>query len=103
MTRFHAAAISACAILLLLIDSRASAAVVANRALLNSLLGGSATTEDFENLVVAPNAFIEFDAPLDSTSVKLGQGPGLVVPGIRFNLSPGSLQVYGTTVFGGNS
>jgi hypothetical protein len=77
--------------------------VVPTRAQLNALLGGGGKTENFEKFSVPDNNFIEFSSPLDSTSIKNGQGPGLVVPGIRFAINPGGLQVYGTHVFGGNS
>lgn len=78
--------------------------VVPTRVELAQLLGPAAVTEDFQSFAVPASEFREFEGSLDSAAVKLGQGPGLVEPGIRFNVYPiGQLQWYGTQVFGGDS
>jgi hypothetical protein len=84
-------------------SSRSTAQIVPSREALIALLGDKVVTETYEANSVAADTFAEFDGPLDSTSTPNGQGPGIVEPGIRFNVFPGSLQIYGETVFGGNS
>jgi hypothetical protein len=75
-----------------------------SRAELEAVLGDSAVTETFETFQVPPNplGMAGFFGPLTSNSIVRGQGPGLVKPGISFQV-PSELQWYDTTAFGGNS
>jgi hypothetical protein len=66
------------------------AAMVVSRTALNTLLGGTAVNENFENFNVANGASTSLggNTALNSTSVNAGQGPGLIVPGMQ--LLPGA-------------
>lgn len=78
--------------------------VLSSRSDLSDLLGNAAVTEGFELFSLPPESFREFAGSLDASTTLLGQGPGLVVPGVRFSVYPiGQLQWYGTTLFGGDS
>ena len=78
----------------------ATAGVIADRATLDALLGASEVTENFEAFSIAPggSTFLGITS-LNAGTTTLGQGPGLVVPGVQFG-SPTNLQWNGAGYFG---
>lgn len=81
-----------------------------NRVTLDALLGGNQTLEDFESFVVAANSAALLGdtsgqgAPefmLDSSTVELGQGPGLVADGATYVSGESILQWLGDGLSGG--
>ena len=79
---------------------RAEAGLIADRATLDALLGPTAVTEDFERFQIGFGDAVNLDvATLDSSTIANGQGPGLVVPGVRF-VSSSQLQWNGPGWFG---
>ncbi|MEX2167818.1 MAG: hypothetical protein WD851_00785 [Pirellulales bacterium] len=89
--KLHRIRLECTAIALLLGCTEVYAGVIGTRHDLNGLLGNRAVTEDFEGLNVPNGAIFFISDPLNSTSVKYGQGPGLVVPGVDISYpSPGN-------------
>ena len=81
------------------IAAAASAQQIANRATLNTILGGGGTTDNFEAFNVGVGNAVVLDITnLNSNSIANGQGPGLVNPGASY--SSGSLQWNGDQYFG---
>ena len=57
---------------------------------LQTLLGEAGTLEDFESFTIDDGFATNIDAKvLDSNAIANGQGPGLVVAGVRFTWPPG--------------
>ena len=78
----------------------ARADVIPDRATLNALLGGGGVIEDFERFSIAKGKAVGGPLThLDSSTVFLGQGPGLVVGGVSFDFGP-SLAWNGANYFG---
>jgi hypothetical protein len=103
MKMSHRNALSCIAIvvcLLLFGVVQADAAVVADRAALDALLGGAAVTEGFESFTICYGCAVNLDvAVLNSNSIANGQGPGLVVPGVNFVTSQ-QVQLNGPGYYG---
>jgi hypothetical protein len=76
--------------------------VVADRATVESILGASARTEDFESIALPPSGLLQLGTVLNSETVHLGNGPGLVIPGVSFIRSPDT-QIYSPAFTGGDS
>lgn len=77
----------------------ANAGQVASRADLNTILGASGVTDDFESFSVGSGSAANLDVnSIDSTTVTNGQGPGLVHSGVTY--SSGALQWNGNGYFG---
>jgi PEP-CTERM motif-containing protein len=67
---------------------------IGSRAELRALLGGPGTLEDFEKFSMGGAGVVQIDCdPLSSTAICLGQGPGLIVPGLSITGKP--LYWYG--------
>lgn len=64
--------------------SKVQGAVIESRSDLNSQLGPNAVTEGFESYLFPADTARRVGTVLDSSSVIEGQGPGLVVEGVRF-------------------
>jgi hypothetical protein len=78
--------------------------IISDRAQLNTILGGSGVTENFENYNVNVGGAEVFDTTLlDSSTVVNGQGPGLVVNGVTFVPGSSILQWNGANYFGAPS
>ena len=83
-----AAIFSLCALYAGLISNAHSGEVLPSRSALLSQLGSAAVTEKFESYLFPTNTAKRVGAAVDATSVIDGQGPGLVVQGVRFLESP---------------
>ena len=68
--------------------SNAHGGLLPSRGTLVSQLGSAAVTENFESFLFPTNTAKRVGAAVDATSVIDGQGPGLVVQGVRFLESP---------------
>ena len=77
--------------------------IISDRTQLNTILGGSGVTENFENYNVPDGNGDELQATLDSSTVVNGQGPGLVVNGVTFVAGSSNLQWNGANYFGSPS
>jgi hypothetical protein len=75
---------------------------IADRATLQAMLGINAKTETFENISLPPNGLLQLGDNLNSSSVHLGYGPGLVIPGVSFR-NRSDVQIYSSTFSGGTS
>jgi hypothetical protein len=76
--------------------------IISDRAQLNTILGGSGVTENFENYNVDVSDLLETTL-LDSSTVVNDQGPGLVVNGVTFVHSSSFFQWNGANYFGAPS
>ena len=77
--------------------------IISDRTQLNTILGGSGVTENFENYNVPDGNGDGLQATLDSSTVVNGQGPGLVVNGVTFVAGSSNLQWNGANYFGSPS
>jgi hypothetical protein len=77
--------------------------IISDRTQLNTILGGSGVTENFENYNVPDGDARPLQATLDSSTVVNGQGPGLVVNGVTFVAGSSVLQWNGANYFGSPS
>ncbi|GBD52164.1 PEP-CTERM sorting domain-containing protein [Microcystis aeruginosa] len=77
--------------------------IISDRTQLNTILGGSGVTENFENYNVPDGDAQGLQAKLDSSTVVNGQGPGLVVNGVTFVAGSSNLQWNGANYFGSPS
>ena len=77
--------------------------IISDRTQLNTILGGSGVTENFENYNVPDGNGDELQATLDSSTVVNGQGPGLVVNGVTFVAGSSNLKWNGANYFGSPS
>jgi hypothetical protein len=78
--------------------------IISDRTQLNTILGGSGVTENFENYNVPDgDARLSGTATLDSSTVVNGQGPGLVVNGVTFVGGSSNLQWNGANYVGSPS
>ena len=77
--------------------------IISDRTQLNTILGGSGVTENFENYNVPDGDSGGLQATLDSSTVVNGQGPGLVVNGVTFVAGSSNLQWNGANYFGSPS
>lgn len=59
--------------------------LVNDRGALQDLLAANAVTENFERFELGQAPQLDLGTELDSSTVIPGQGPGLVIEGIRFN------------------
>jgi hypothetical protein len=79
--------------------SAAHAAILANRSALTTLPGGSAETEGFESLNIGANTNVALAQTLDATTLvtvnNQEQGPGLILPGLHFQVTGGNLTWNG--------
>lgn len=75
---------------------------VADRATVLSILGATAKTEDFENIALPPSGLLQLGSALNSNTVHLGNGPGLVIPGVTYR-TPTDTQIYSPAFSGGDS
>src|SRR5690242_17294719 len=66
--------------------------VITNRADLNAILGGSGMTEGFERYNISSNADVSIVTILNSSTIVNGQGPGLVLDALSFDMNGGTLQ-----------
>jgi len=85
------------------VERVAEAALITTRPQLEAMLGGAGATEDFEAYLIAGGSSVDIGNVYDATSTPNGQGPSLVVPGVRFTRPSQNLKILGTTAFGGNS
>jgi len=77
---------------------------IASRAVLQVLLGGPGTLEDFENFNVGAGTAVAIDChALDGSAICNGQGPGLVKSGLTFTFGDGPGQWNGAGYFGSPS
>jgi hypothetical protein len=76
--------------------------IVVDRATVESILGASARTEDFESIVLPSSGLLQLGTELNSETIHLGNGPGLVIPGVTFIRSPDT-QIYSPAFSGGKS
>ena len=77
--------------------------IISDRTQLNTILGGSGVTENFENYNVPDGNGDGLQATLDSSTVVNGQGPGLVVNGVTFVAGSSNLKWNGANYFGSPS
>ncbi|GCL53714.1 hypothetical protein NIES3806_10500 [Microcystis aeruginosa NIES-3806] len=77
--------------------------IISDRTQLNTILGGSGVTENFENYNVPDGNGDELQATLDSSTVVNDQGPGLVVNGVTFVAGSSNLKWNGANYFGSPS
>ena len=71
---------------ILFIGNVVSAEEIADRGSLNSMLGASGVTEDFETFIITDNEATNIGTTdLNSSTVVFGQGPDLVVDGVVFH------------------
>ncbi|GCL57062.1 PEP-CTERM sorting domain-containing protein [Microcystis aeruginosa] len=78
--------------------------IISDRTQLNTILGGSGVTENFENYNVPDGNGYELQATLlDSSTVVNGQGPGLVVNGVTFVAGSSNLKWNRANYFGSPS
>jgi hypothetical protein len=88
--------------LFLALTGPALAQVIADRTTLNSLVGASGKTVDFESYSVASGGAIVLSSvsTLDSTTVVNSQGPNLVPAGVSFTFNSGfNLQWNGSSYY----
>jgi hypothetical protein len=83
-------------------NSLAAGALVADRLTLDLILGASAVTENFEGIALPPSGQLDLGPVLNSSTVHLGHGPGLVIPGVTFR-TPTDTQIYSPAFSGGDS
>jgi hypothetical protein len=96
-TQFTFATMAAC---LVAFPSIVEAGFIVDRATLNSILGSNATNELFETFNISSGTSIQLGSTtLNSSTVTLGQGPGLVVGGINV-IDSGGLQWNGNNYLG---
>jgi hypothetical protein len=67
------------------IATAGAAVLLTDRTSLVALLDGSAVTEDFERFFLGSAPELVLPTELDSSTVLPGQGPGLVVDGVKFS------------------
>src|SRR5260370_39900215 len=65
--------------------------VIPTRSALNAALGAGGTTEDFEKFSISSNAITTPVTMLASGTIVNGQGPGLVVGSLAFDMGGGTL------------
>jgi hypothetical protein len=68
--------------------------VIADRTTLNSIIGASGKTVDFESFNISAGGATNVSgiSVLDSTTIASGQGPNLVPAGVTFSFGSGNLQ-----------
>jgi hypothetical protein len=80
-----------------MVENAQAGTMLPDRVTLNSLLGGTALTEDFEKFNVAPGSQAFFPSLVlnSSTIDPLIGGPGLVRPEVTFALISGEMRAHG--------